>query len=88
MELTIKIDQEQLHQAVDNAVAKIKSSCDFVIVTRCKNCKHYIDELDCDGQCTGKKRCEHPKLDYEGFCDDFWLAPAPDDFCSYGEEKE
>lgn len=87
MELKIKIDQKQLQQAIDNAIANIKIRGDFVVATRCKNCKYYIDELDYDGQLTGGKRCEHPKLAYDGYCDDFWLAPNPNDFCSYGEEK-
>lgn len=56
-------------------------------VVRCKDCEYYVDELDYDGQNTGRKRCEHPKLDYSGFCDDFWLAPDPDDFCSYGKKR-
>ncbi len=87
MELTIKIDQEKLKQLIDNSVENIKKNGDFVIVTRCENCKYYVDEQDYDGKNTGRKRCEHPKLDYSGFCDDFWLAPNPDDFCSYGTEE-
>lgn len=85
MELTIKIDQEQLQTAVDNAVANIKASGDFMIVTRCKNCIYNYDG-----------ECRHPKNRIAYHCPDFGehysyksgIAVEPDHFCGYGEEKE
>ena len=85
MKLTIKIDQEQLQQAIDNAVADIKKNCDFMVVTRCKNCVYNYD-----GECHNQKN----RIAYH--CPDFGehysyksgITVEPDHFCGYGEEKE
>ena len=87
MEIPIKIqiDQEQLQQLVDKAVADIKANGDFIMVTRCKKCIYNIDGC-----------CEHPKNRIARKCPDFGehysylsgIKVDPDHFCGYGEEKE
>ena len=53
---------------------------DAVVVTRCKDCKHFNHK---------RMECENEAIstDHEGgaqYSLNFW----PDDFCSYGEPKE
>lgn len=64
-----------IHNAVDNA-----PTVDAVVVTRCKDCKHFNHK---------RMECENEAIstDHEGgaqYSLNFW----PDDFCSYGEPKE
>ena len=56
------------------------STVDAVVVTRCKDCKHFNHK---------RMECENEAIstDHEGgaqYSLNFWL----DDFCSYGEPKE
>ena len=56
------------------------STVDAVVVTRCKDCKHFNHK---------RMECENEAIstDHEGgaqYSLNFW----PDDFCSYGEPKE
>ncbi len=45
----------------------------------CKDCRYYTES---------SFRCDHPQLDYDVECYDHWLETMPNDFCSYGEEKD
>ena len=85
MELTIKIDQEQLQQVVDNAFANIKANGEFMIVTRCKKCLYnYYGEC-----CYPKNRVAHHCPDFgEHYNYSSGISVEPEHFCGYGKEKE
>nr|DAH31060.1 MAG TPA: hypothetical protein [Caudoviricetes sp.] len=53
---------------------------DTVVVTRCKDCKHFNHK---------RMECENEAIstDHEGGAQ-YSLNFGPDDFCSYGEPKE
>ena len=65
------VDEDTILDLVDSV-----PTVDAVIVTRCKDCKHY--DL---GVCL--------KIYSDGNAQkDSWQSRNPDDFCSYGERKE
>lgn len=66
-----------IHNAVDNA-----PTVDAVVVTRCKGCKHYRNNLN--GLCYLHTE---PKANARGYSGEA-VCVEPDDFCSYGEPKE
>lgn len=55
---------------------------DAVVVTRCKDCKHYRNHPN--GLCYLHTE---PKANARGYSGDA-VCVEPDDFCSYGEPKE
>lgn len=68
-------DCEDVVGSIENAL-----TVDAVVVTRCKDCKHFNHK---------RMECENEAIstDHEGgaqYSLNFWL----DDFCSYGEPKE
>ena len=66
----LRYDREQYQKGFDDARE------DAVVVTRCKDCKHYDM-----GVCL--------KIYSDGNAQkDSWQYRNPDDFCSYGEPKE
>ena len=71
--IPIVIDDKAFEEAVDKCVAKLKQGGDFVLVTRCKDCKHYSDGF-----------CNHEQW----FDDDNSRTVKENDFCSYAELKE
>lgn len=78
IKIPIVIDNEALQEAVDKRVAELKQEGDFVIVTRCKDCKNYTV-------------WEHPSARWEGkalHCIKFRRKVNPNDFCSNAEPKE
>lgn len=66
-----------IHNAVDNA-----PTVDAVVVTRCKDCKHYRNHPN--GLCYLHTEPKETKRGYSGEA----VCVEPDDFCSYGEPKE
>lgn len=68
--LTEGMTEEELAKEEEKALA------DIVEVVRCKECKHFTEEMIGD--------------DLEGFCKSVsgMLNPAPDFYCSYGERRE
>jgi hypothetical protein len=82
------IDRDAIHWRPDEnwelyaTAADIRAipTVDAVVVTRCKDCKHFNHK---------RMECENEAIstDHEGgaqYSLNFW----PDDFCSYGEPKE
>lgn len=63
-------------------------TADVAEVVRCKDCKYWGSGILTSTEDKDCKRCKHPNLYSEGFCDDFWLETLPDSFCSYGEREE
>ena len=55
---------------------------DAMVVTRCKDCKHYRNHLN--GLCYLHTEPKENKRGYSGGL----VCVEPDDFCSYGEPKE
>ena len=47
-------------------------------IGRCDECKHYSEN---------KKRCDHPKIDWDIECYDCWIEKEPDGFCNDFEPK-
>lgn len=47
-------------------------------IGRCGECKHYSEN---------KKRCDHPKIDWDIECYDCWIEKEPDGFCNDFEPK-
>lgn len=74
------------HQFIFDALRE-KMDRDAEIV-RCKDCEYWGSGILTSTENKDCKRCEHPNLYSEGFCDDYWLETYPDDFCSYGIRKE
>lgn len=66
-----------IHNAVDNA-----PTVDAVVVTRCKDCKHYRNHPN--GLCYLHTEPKETKRGYSGEA----VCVEPDDFCSYGKPKE
>lgn len=81
IKIPIVIDDEALQKAIDKRVAEIKQDGDFVIVTRCKDCKYYQQKnsLGTQGICV----CGEKDMNYSS---EFY--PYKNDFCSYAEPKE
>lgn len=53
---------------------------DAVVVTRCKDCKHFNrNSMECENEAVS--------TDHEGGAE-YSLNFEPDDFCSYGERKD
>ena len=76
--IPIVIDDKTFEEAVDKCVAKLKQGGDFVLVTRCKDCKYYKTGNPNANYCYHKRYDElSQSASYE-----------PDDFCSYAEQKE
>jgi hypothetical protein len=75
IKIPIVIDDKALEEAIDKRVAELKQDGDFVLVTRCKDCKYWLN-----GYC----REGIP------FCGDdaSYVATEENDFCSYAEQKE
>jgi hypothetical protein len=77
---------EELFRPIDIKAVTLRTPCvitnldqpdfDVVEVVRCKDCKHYTEEMIGD--------------DLEGICKSVsgMLNPAPDFYCSYGERRE
>ena len=55
-----------------DAITEIIDKIDFVIVVRCKDCKHYSMFKNGQGQCLRQICC----------------VTLPDDYCSYGEKVD
>ena len=55
---------------------------DAVVVTRCKDCKHYANHPN--GLCYLHTEPKANERGYSGVA----VCVEPDDFCSYGEPKE
>lgn len=73
---------EEAREMKEDVLLEISESptVDAVVVTRCKDCKHFNHK---------RMECENEAIstDHEGgaqYSLNFW----PDDFCSYGEPKE
>lgn len=73
IEIPVVVDEEMLKAHLDKRIAEIKQGGDFVIVTRCKDCKYHKDVF-----CFN----EH------WLSDDDTPIVQPDDFCSYAKPKE
>lgn len=73
IKIPIVIDDKALEEAIDKRIAEMKQDEDFVIVTRCKDCKYHKDVF-----CFN----EH------WLSDDDTPIVQPDDFCSYADPKE
>ena len=73
IKIPIVIDDKVLEEAIDKRVAELKQDGDFVLVTRCKNCKCYSEGF-----------CNHKQW----FDDDNSHTVQENDFCSYAEQKE
>ena len=75
IEVPVVIDEEMLKAHLDKRIAELKQDGDFVLVTRCKDCKYWLN-----GHCQ----------DGIPFCGDdaSYVATEENDFCSYGEPKE
>jgi hypothetical protein len=71
MESEFYIPDEEFERIIEEA---IKNNPDFVLVVRCKDCKHRVE---------GSKMCAHPKaIGWDA------IEPDDDDFCSCGERKK
>lgn len=80
-----KLDDEPWYDNADRdeialPIVAAAPTVDAVVVTRCKDCKHFNHK---------RMECENKAIstDHEGgaqYSLNFW----PDDFCSYGEPKE
>ena len=73
IKIPIVIDNKALEEAIDKRVAELKQYGEFVLVTRCKDCKCYSDGF-----------CNHEQW----FDDDNSRTVKENDFCSYAELKE
>ena len=73
IKIPIVIDDKALEEAIDKWIAELKQDGDFVLVTRCKDCKYYDNE-----------QCYHRRHDHHGQS----VYQEADDFCSYAEPKE
>lgn len=87
IKIPIVIDDEALQKAVDKRVAELKQEGDFVIVTRCKDCKnwhktHHKSNGDILGVCEEFTTDRLPTGGRKAF------ATGANDFCSYAEPKE
>lgn len=84
------IDRDAIHWRPDEnwelyaTAADIRSIpiVDAVVVTRCKDCKHYRNHPN--GLCYLHTE---PKANARGYSGEA-VCVEPDDFCSYGEPKE
>ena len=72
IKIPIVIDDKALEEATDKRIAELKQEGDFVLVTRCKDCKFARKTVDGDYSCLVDHRIAHNE----------------DDFCSYAELKE
>lgn len=74
IKIPIVIDDKALEEAIDNRIAEMKQDGDFVLVTRCKDCKYWQDN---------NNGYPHPDCRWSNN-----ETPDADDFCSYAEQKE
>ena len=88
IKIPIVIGDEALEKAIDKRIAEMKQDGDFVLVTRCKDCKYYNPNYSRFDSDIPYNRCEHPAQQFDVECYDMWLETNPDDFCSYAEQKE
>ena len=75
IKIPIVIDDKSLEEAVDKRFAELKKEGDFVLVTRCKDCKHWLNGYCRDG------------VPFSGD-DASYVTTEENDFCSYAERKE
>ena len=75
IKIPIAIDDKVLEETIDKRVAELKKEGDFVLVTRCKDCKWFYPENP-----ERQPACLKPRI--------MFLPVNPDDFCSYAEPKE
>lgn len=80
-----KLDDEPWYDNADRdeialPIVAAAPTVDAVVVTRCKDCKHFNHK---------RMECENEAIstDHEGGAQ-YSLNFGPDDFCSYGEPKE
>lgn len=74
IKIPIVIDNKALEEAIDKRISELKQDGDFVLVTRCKDCKYYeIHKPSVTLNCERNGRL---------------IPMMPDDFCSYAEQKE
>ncbi len=71
-EIPDEVMPEFIQKAVDKRLMEIKQEGDFVIVTRCKDCKFARQMVSGDYSCLVDHRIAHNEYD----------------FCSYAEPKE
>ena len=74
IQIPIVIDDKAFEEAIDKRVAELKQEGDFVLVTRCKDCKYWHHGYCCGLPVVGD--------------DASYVATEENDFCSYGESKE
>lgn len=76
IEIPIVIDNKTLEEAIDKRVDELRQEGDFVIVTRCKDCKHRYVPTRC-------------ALWYASADDKEYFVERGDDFyCAFAESKE
>lgn len=76
IKIPIVIDDKALEEAIDKRVAELRQEGDFVLVTRCKDCKHRYVPTRC-------------ALWYARVDDKEYFVERGDDFyCAFAESKE